>query len=396
MPKLTTPTDLRKRRHNPLEQDLLATGPLTSKPPKKKTRKNEDEEEHFVDAKASRQILKISHSLAEEERDDISATSARTAPAAPAETFFSIDRAVADEDDRTAFDEDDNNDDAWASDEDMEEIEVDPADLETWKKFFPEEEDKLLKEGWPGARGSGPDAEGERVNLADLILEKIEAFEAAENAPEAPDEGEVVISPKIVEMYRKVGQHLAHYRSGAMLNKPIEFILSAPSPLWEEFLFMTEPEKWTPHATYAMTKKFVSRKSPVMERYNEIVLLEKFRTDIMDHGKLNSHLFDAVQKSLFKPKAWLVGFLFPLVESGTFTLREANIVSAVLKRNKLNYLHCALALKKLCDVAVEEASLGTEGGGAVNVLLHTLLEKGVALPSKVIDALVERKFFFGF
>jgi essential nuclear protein 1 len=343
--------------------------------------------------------LKISHTLAEEERDELSRSRSRSATsggaaAEPAEkSFFSLDRIVAD-DHETGFDDDGNDDDAWGSDEEMEEVEVDPADLETWKKFFPEEdEDALLRDGWPGAQGSGHDAAdgGERVNLADLILEKIEAFEAAEKAPEQPDEGEVVINPRIVEMYRKVGQHLAHYRSGAMLNKPIEFILSAPSPLWEELLLITEPENWTPHATYAMTKKFVSRKSPVMERYNEIVLLEKVRTDIMDHGKLNSHLFEAVQKALFKPKAWLVGFLFPLVESGTFTLREANIVSAVLKRNKLNYLHCALALKKLCDVAVEEASMGTEGGGAVNVLLHALLEKGVALPSKVVDALVDRK-----
>jgi essential nuclear protein 1 len=397
MPKVTTPVDARKRRHNPLEQDVLATGPLTSKAPKKKARKDGDDE-HFVDAKASRQILQISHALAEEERDEFSRSDATGEPAQP--VFFPLDRVGGhdddDDDDERIGDDGDpgGNDDAWASEEEMEEVEADPEDLEAWRKFFPQDdEDQLLREGWPGAKGSGPSAEGESINLSELILQKIAEHEAAGNAPDEPDDGEVEIDPRVFEMYRKVGQHLAHYRSGPLVNKPIEFMLSAPSPLWEEFLLATEPEKWTPHATYAMTKKFVSRKNPVMEKYNEMVLLDKVRTDIMEHGKLNTHLFEAVQKALFKPKAWLVGFLFPLVESGTFTLKEANIVAAVLKRNRLNYLYCALALKKLCDVAVEEASMGTEGGGAVNVLLHTLLEKGAALPSKVIDALVERRFF---
>jgi essential nuclear protein 1 len=51
-------------------------------------------------------------------------------------------------------------------------------------------------------------------------------------------------------------------------------------------------------------------------------------------------------------------------------------------------LHSAAAIKGLCDIAAAEASTGTEGGGATNVFIKTLLEKKYALPYQVIDALV--------
>lgn len=43
---------------------------------------------------------------------------------------------------------------------------------------------------------------------------------------------------------------------------------------------------------------------------------------------------------------------------------------------------------RLTDIAAEQASAMTEGGGATNVFIRTLLEKKYALPYKVIDNLV--------
>lgn len=90
---------------------------------------------------------------------------------------------------------------------------------------------------------------------------------------------------------------------------------------------------------------------------------------------------------MYKPSAWFKGFLFPLISSGTCTLREAHIVSAVLTRVSVPVLHSAAAIKGLCDIAAEEASQG-ESSGATNVFIKTLLEKKYALPYQVIDALV--------
>lgn len=59
-----------------------------------------------------------------------------------------------------------------------------------------------------------------------------------------------------------------------------------------------------------------------------------------------------------------------------------------MARVSIPNLHSAAALKGLCDIAAEEASAGTEGGGATNIFIKTLLEKKYALPYQVIDSLV--------
>jgi essential nuclear protein 1 len=159
-------------------------------------------------------------------------------------------------------------------------------------------------------------------------------------------------------------------------------------PHWEDILAITRPEKWTPNACYEATKIFVSSTPAVSQRFMEMIILDRVREDIHETKKLNVHLFKALKKGLYKPAAWFKGFLFPLVGSGTCTLREAHIVSAVLARVSIPVLHSAAALKGLCDIAAQEASMGTEGGGATNIFIKVLLEKKYALPYQVIDALV--------
>jgi len=79
---------------------------------------------------------------------------------------------------------------------------------------------------------------------------------------------------------------------------------------------LTEPTKWTPHASFACTKIFVSNLKPDEVRvFLEGVLLDRVREDMqMNAGKLNVHLYDALRKSLYKPSAFFLGILFPLCE----------------------------------------------------------------------------------
>lgn len=79
-----------------------------------------------------------------------------------------------------------------------------------------------------------------------------------------------------------------------------------------------------------------------------------------------------------------------MIGSGTCTLREAIIVSSVMARVSLPILHSAAGLKGLCDLAAQQSSNG-ESAAATNIFIKTLLDKGLALPYQVIDALV---FFF--
>src|SRR6266536_1121061 len=178
---------------------------------------------------------------------------------------------------------------------------------------------------------------------------------------------------------------LSRYKSGK-LPKPFKILPTVPH--WEDILEITRPDQWTANACYEATKIFVSSTPATAQRFMEMVILERVREDIHETKKLNVHLFNALKKGLYKPAAWFKGFLFPLVGSGTCTLREAHIISAVLVRVSVPVLHSAAAIKGLCDIAAQESSAGTEGGGATNIFIKALLEKKYALPYQVIDALV--------
>ncbi|ATY63311.1 bystin [Cordyceps militaris] len=381
MPKATTPTANRgPRRHNPLEDDILATGILRNKPSKKGSKNDDDQDQDaFVDSKASKNILRIGRELAEEDNAERAG-----AVAPPTIDNFGYDSRFGDiEDEAKVYGDEDE---VWGDeDEEVEEIEVDPNDLDTYRKFMPDEEDDLLKHGWD-RRPTGDEQDEAPTNLADLILQKIAEHEAQqERGDVAPPPDDYEIPAKVVEVYTKIGEILSRYKSGP-LPKPFKILPTIPH--WEDIIDITKPEKWTANATYQATRIFVSAKPHVVQRFLEMVVLEKVREDIYENKKLNVHLFNALKKGLYKPSAFFKGFLFPLVGSGTCTIREAHILSAVLARVSIPVLHSAAAIKGLCDIAAQEASQNSEGGGATNMFLKTLLEKKYALPFQAIDALV--------
>lgn len=188
-----------------------------------------------------------------------------------------------------------------------------------------------------------------------------------------------------IDILSRIGLLLSRYKSGK-LPKPFKILPTVPH--WEEILQITRPDKWTTNSCYEATKIFVSSTPIVAQRFLEMVILDRVKEDIYETKKLNIHLFNALKKGLYKPAAWFKGFLFPLVATGGCTLREAHIISAVLARVSIPVLHSAAAIKGLCDIAAQESSAGTEGGGATNIFIKTLLEKKYALPYQVIDSLV--------
>ncbi|KAL8372055.1 hypothetical protein RB595_001717 [Gaeumannomyces hyphopodioides] len=366
MPKATTPTS-RSRRHNPLESDILATGVLKQKAPKRKS-KEAGEGDQYVDSRASQKILALGRELEEEDQK-------RRAPSDAHDAFAFDPRDDVDGPDFENYPDDDA---AWGSDEEIEEVEVDPEDLEAFNRFLPGggDDDPLLKLGWGGSQEVEQEAP---TNLADIIMAKIqekEAMDARKVRISAVDEDVQDLPPKVIDVYTVIGEMLARYKSGK-LPKPFKVLPTIPR--WEDILSVTNPHLWTPNAVFAATKIFSSAKPIVAQRFMELVVLDAFKTDIFEHKKLNPHIFNALKKGLYRPAAWFKGFLFPLV-SGGCTLREAAIVAAVLTRVSVPVLHSAAAIKGLCDIAAQEASQGTEGGGATNILLRCLLEKNPPFP----------------
>lgn len=194
MPKVSVARQ--SRRHNPLDEDLTAAGPLKTKPVKKKSR-HQDEGEQFVDSKASKRILRIGQELAAEDAEDNQVPQPSTA--------FDFTSRFPDDDEKLFEDAEE-----WGDEEvEVEETELAPDDLEMFKKFFPMQEDELLRTGWGGQADEAE--EGPGTNLADLILEKIAAHEAAQaggpgRGPQSvpgPIDEDFVIPGKVVEVYTK-------------------------------------------------------------------------------------------------------------------------------------------------------------------------------------------------
>ncbi|CAK7233597.1 snoRNA-binding rRNA-processing protein [Sporothrix bragantina] len=420
MPKAVSPAARQARRHNPLDEDLLARGLLKQKTPKRPAGGDDDDDQGYVDSKASKRILQLGRELETEGDDEAAAAaSAQKADAFGFGSRFQDGSDDVDEDRRqSAFgDEDDEWEDedktGGAPADDLDDGDLEPADLAAFNKLVSshQEDDPILRNGLDlhisdkrHGNVGGDDDEDEAFgderpgvgsrNLADIILAKIAEHEAggaggvdfvpAGHGALGADDGEIDINPKVVEVYTKCGILLSRWTSGK-LPKPLKILPTVPQ--WETLLEIANPEEWSPNACYEMTKIFVSAKAEVGRRFMEMVILDRVRDDIRETKKLNVHLFAALKKSLFRPAAFFKGFLFPLVLSGTTTLREAQIISAALVRTSIPVLHSSAAIKGLCDIAAE-ISPDSEGQSAISVFIKALLDKRYALPYQVVDALV--------
>ena len=225
--------------------------------------------------------------------------------------------------------------------------------------------------------------------LADVIMAKINeraggAAAAGEGGGGAAEGDELVpdLPPKVLEVYTSVGKVLKTYRSGKL---PKAFKIVPRLANWEEVLYATDPDSWTPAATSEATRLFASNLNHKMaQRFFNLVLLPAVQNDIADHGKLNFHLYLALKRALYKPSAFFKGLLLPLCE-GRCTVREALIIGSVLQKVSVPMLHAAVAILKLAEMGYTPAT---------TLFLRTLLLKKYALPYRVVDALVE--YFVGF
>ena len=121
-----------------------------------------------------------------------------------------------------------------------------------------------------------------------------------EFAPEGIDE-------KVLQVYRKVGDLLKRYTTGKF---PKAFKIIPALSNWEEVLWLTRPDTWSPHAMFQATRLFASNLNEHMaQRFYVLVLLPRVRDDIQEHKRLHHALYQALRKATFKPGAWFKGIL---------------------------------------------------------------------------------------
>ncbi|GMY12818.1 Bystin like, partial [Fagus crenata] len=215
---------------------------------------------------------------------------------------------------------------------------------------------------------------GPQRTLADLIVEKLK-----QNDPNIASEMRPLpkLDNSIIELYKGVSKLLSSYTAGKF---PKAFKHIPSMKLWEDVLYLTEPEKWSPNAMYQATRIFASNLGvKKAERFYRLVLLPRVRDDIRKNKRLHFALYQALKKSIYKPAAFFKGVLFPLCESRTCNLREAVIIGSILQKVSIPPLHSSVALLKLAEM---------DYCGTTSYFIKLLLEKKYALPYRVLDASV--------
>ncbi|CAL9736896.1 essential nuclear protein 1 [Monosporozyma servazzii] len=376
----------RKQRHDPLMKDLdTAQGTLKKINKRKQAQAEKDdgeqEEEEFVDARASRKILQ----LAKEQQDEIAEeeTAERVKSNQDDARFKHINYNDSEEEEEDEFAGEDISDfepEGEFIGEEEEVVEIDEEDAAMFEQYFKKPEDF--------------NSMGGSYNLADKIMASIREKETElahndidmdgnENGEEGHDHNErpmdgVELPEKVIRAYTTVGSILTTWTHGK-LPKLFKVIPSLKN--WQDVLYVTNPEAWSPHIVYEATKLFVSNLSAKeSQKFINMVLLERFRDNIEtseDHS-LNYHIYRAIKKSLYKPSAFFKGFLFPLVETGC-NIREATIAGSVLAKISVPALHSSAALSYLLRLPFSPAT---------TVFIKILLDKKYALPYQTVDECV--------
>ncbi|AET37998.1 snoRNA-binding rRNA-processing protein ENP1 Ecym_2252 [Eremothecium cymbalariae DBVPG len=371
---------VRNQRHDPLLNDLASQhGNLRLSKKKVVSDGEDDKDEEYVDAQASRKILQLAREQQQEIVDEAEVAVQNESMNRFRVADYGLDESSDDEDMAGGNISDfEPEDQGIVEEEEQEEvIEIDEGDAAMFDQYFKKASDYNSMNG--------------TYILADKIMAAIREKEMEMNMKLQAAEGEtgqvlrpkdgVELPPKVIKAYTTVGSILKTWTHGK-LPKLFKVIPSLNN--WEDVLYVTNPDQWSPHVVYEATKLFVSNlSSKGAQKFINLVLLERFRENIEtseDHS-LNYHIYRALKKSLYKPAAFFKGFLFPLVEGGC-NVREATIAGSVLAKISVPALHSSAALSYLLRLPFSPAT---------TVFIKILLEKKYALPYQTVDECV---FYF--
>ncbi|KAF3335297.1 bystin [Carex littledalei] len=236
-----------------------------------------------------------------------------------------------------------------------------------------EEDEKVLATFMP--KETGP-----QLTLADIIIQRIKEKDAevVSDAQLRPK-----LDNSIIDLYKGVGQFLNRYTNGKI---PKAFKHIPALELWEEVLYLTEPQNWSANAMYQATRIFSSNmNAKKVQIFYQNVLLPRARDDIRKNRRLHFALYQSLKKSLYKPAAFNKGILFPLCESGTCSLREAVIIGSIIQKVSIPPLHSSAALMKLAQM---------DYCGTTSYFIKLFLDKKYALPYRVLDAVLDHFMSF--
>lgn len=145
--------------------------------------------------------------------------------------------------------------------------------------------------------------------------------------------------------------------------------------LWEDVLYLTEPDKWSPNAMYQATRIFASNLGvKKAERFYRLVLLPRVRDDIRKNKRLHFALYQSLKKSLYKPAAFFKGVLFPLCEVYDLQHNLGDFFLSPLPKILLNFLISVLQYSQ-CSVKLWTSDLQSLGACKLFLLVFVSFTK---------------------
>ena len=397
MPKVTK--EKRKGTSQPYSLDEQLSKDARLKPIKRKVRPGREDPEELAEGGSVPQHLKKQiDSIAKAQRAELMMEEEEEViDAATTQMLLTEGSTLVDEDPELAPLKD-GSEGADEDEEDMGDETEEAYNASTYDVEIDEEDEKALQLFMApmtftisgGAKGANSNS-GKK--LGDIISEKLREAEMAREREEqafnasaqSKDSGAVskrkerkAAEQKVREMYKSVGEFLKRYTTGKL---PKAFKVLPSLRNWEELVFMTRPDEWSPHAMWAAVRMFVSGMNDKMsQRFFSIILLPCIRDAISQTKKLHFALYMALKKALYRPAAFFKGFLLPLCETGDCTLKEAVIIGSVIAKVSIPPLHSAACILKICQMPYS---------GASSVFLRTLIDKKYSLPFRVIDAICD-------
>ncbi|RID46037.1 hypothetical protein BRARA_I02725 [Brassica rapa] len=335
-----------------------------------KVPKTHQQQEKLIVAGISAKIMKVALAQQKEIADE------ENAEKYPSTAVFSAVAALTAEEEKKVIEEEDDIDDFDGKFED-----------ESYQEDINEDDERLFESFI--VKNAPP-----QRTLADIIIKKIKDNDSQLAEEERPDPQ---MDPMIAKLYKGVAKLMSEYTVGKM---PKAFVRITKMERWQDVLYLTEPEKWSPNAMYQATRIFAHHlKNSQIQLFYNYVLLPRVREDIRKNKRLHFALYQAVKKSLYKPSAFNKGILFPLckkyrsgccgfltlfsgflfIQSGTCSLREAVILGSILEKCSFPVDHSGIALLNLAEM---------ENCGTTSYFIKTLLDKKYFMPYRVLDALV--------
>jgi len=142
---------------------------------------------------------------------------------------------------------------------------------------------KLLEQMQKNTTSAVEVDENGQINFADLVMQKLNTGDyidgdKLDGASNMSDLKTSMLDPKVIAAYKKVGVVMRSFKSGKI---PKAFKIIPQTQNWEELLFLTSPDLWSPHSSFEATKIFASQmNAKLAQRFFNVILLPNVQKNI--------------------------------------------------------------------------------------------------------------------